>query len=139
MYSNTELYKIALKARENAYAPYSNFKVGAVVLSEHDKLFGGCNVENASYPCGTCAEAGAISAMIAGGEKAIKEILIVADTKRILPCGNCLQKIAEFADETTLVHSADMNGNIKTFKLKELLPQNFKSEDMNNETGSRIY
>ena len=139
MYSNTELYEIALKARENAYAPYSKFKVGAVILSKNNKVFCGCNVENASYPCGTCAEAGAISAMIAGGEKAIKEILIVADTKRILPCGNCLQKIAEFADETTIVHSADINGNIKTFKLKELLPQNFKSEDMNNETGSRIY
>lgn len=136
MHLDSGLYNIALKARENAYAPYSKFKVGAAISSGGGKIFCGCNVENASYPCGTCAEAGAISAMIAGGEKIIKEILIVADTPRILPCGNCLQKIAEFADETTLIHSADINGNIKTFKLKELLPQNFKSEDMNNEAGS---
>jgi cytidine deaminase len=87
-------------------------------------------VENASYPCGTCAEAGAVSAMIADGEAIIKEILIIADTSRILPCGNCLQKIAEFSDDTTLVHSADLKGNIKTFMLTELLPQSFGAKDL---------
>lgn len=128
----SKLYDVALKCLENAYAPYSKFKVGAAILSTDNKIFGGCNVENASYPCGTCAEAGAISAMIAAGETKITRILIVADTACILPCGNCLQKIAEFADEKTLVHSADLKGNIKTFKLTELLPQNFKAEDIKN-------
>lgn len=126
----SDLYTIALECRENAYAPYSKFKVGAAILSMSGKIFAGCNVENASYPCGTCAEAGAISAMIAGGETKIAEILIVADTARILPCGNCLQKIAEFADKTALIHSADTKGSIETFKLAELLPQNFKAEDI---------
>lgn len=136
MAENSKLYDIALRCRQNAYAPYSKFKVGAAILSKNKQIFGGCNVENASYPCGTCAEAGAISAMIAGGESIIKEILIVADTPRILPCGNCLQKIAEFGNESTLIHSADLSGNIKTFKLTELLPQNFKAKDIKNGTGA---
>ena len=95
MDSVTELLNLALQCRNNAYAPYSNFKVWATVRCSGGKIFGGCNVENISYPCGTCAEAGAISAMVAGGCTGIAEILIVADTENILPCGNCLQKIAE--------------------------------------------
>ena len=130
MHKLSDLYAAALECRNKAYAPYSEFMVGAALLSSNDKMFCGCNVENASYPCGTCAEAGAISAMIAAGEQKIKEILIVADTPRILPCGNCLQKIAEFADIVTLIHSADINGNIKTFKLSELLPQSFSKKDL---------
>lgn len=125
-----KIWQIAQQYRLNAYTPYSNFKVGAAVLTDNGKIFGGCNVENASYPCGTCAEAGAISAMVAGGENQIAQILIVADTDCILPCGNCLQKIAEFGNENTLIHSADLSGNIKTFTLKQLLPHNFKAEDI---------
>ena len=130
MHKISDLYNTATEVRKNAYAPYSKFMVGAAVLSVNDKVFGGCNVENASYPCGTCAEAGAISTMIAAGEKSIKEILIIADCVQILPCGNCLQKIAEFGDDKTLVHSADLNGNIKTYKLSELLPQSFSFKDL---------
>lgn len=126
------LYKEALRCRQNAYTPYSHFKVGAAVAGAGGGMFGGCNVENASYPCGTCAEAGAISAMIAAGERKIKEILIVADTDCILPCGNCLQKIAEFGDAETLIHSADLNGIKHTFKLTELLPSAFKAGDVKN-------
>ena len=114
-FNRFELIKSAIDCLDRSYAPYSHFNVAAAVLASSGKIYTGVNVENASYPCGTCAEAGAISAMIVSGEKTIKEILIVADTERILPCGNCLQKIAEFADETTIVHSADINGNIKTF------------------------
>lgn len=125
-----DLYSMATKCREKAYAPYSKFKVGAAILSENGQIFGGCNVENASYPCGTCAEAGAISAMIAAGEKKIKEILVVADTKQIMPCGNCLQKIIEFADENTLIHSADIQGHTKTFKLNDIIKHNFSAEDL---------
>ena len=74
--------------------------------------------------------------MIADGENVIKEILIVADTARILPCGNCLQKSAEFSDESTLVHSADLSENTKTYKLKDLLPQNFSAKDIKNGKGA---
>ncbi|MBR1601278.1 MAG: cytidine deaminase [Alphaproteobacteria bacterium] len=125
-----EILQVAQECRLNAYAPYSEFKVGAAVLTVNNKVFVGCNVENASYPCGTCAEAGAISAMIAAGEHCIAEILIIADTKCILPCGNCLQKIAEFGNAETLIHSADLHGNIKTFTLQQLLPHNFDAGDM---------
>ena len=125
-----EIFQIAKKLRDNAYAPYSKFKVGAAILTTNGKIYGGCNVENASYPCGTCAEAGAISAMIAGGEKQIAEILIIADTDCILPCGNCLQKIAEFGSENTLVHSCNLEGIVNTHTLAQLLPHNFKAGDI---------
>ena len=132
MKDKTQLFQSALQCRNNAYAPYSEFKVGAAIKSSCGKIFGGCNVENISYPCGTCAEAGAISALIADGETAIAEILIVADTENILPCGNCLQKFAEFGTPDTLVHSADLNGNIKTYTLKQLLPNVFDAKEVKN-------
>ena len=125
-----EILQTARNCRLNAYAPYSKFKVGAAVLTPSGKIYGGCNVENASYPCGTCAEAGAISAMVAGGETQIAEILVIADTDCILPCGNCLQKIAEFGNEKTLVHSADLSGRIRTYTLQQLLPHGFKAGDI---------
>ncbi len=132
MENTKKLFELAANCRLNAYTPYSHFKVGAAILSKNGKLFGGCNVENASYPCGTCAEAGAISAMVADGETSISRILVIADTAQILPCGNCLQKILEFGDENTLVLSADLSGKITTFRLYELLPNFFKAGDMKN-------
>ena len=94
MISAQQLFEQALKVRAQAYAPYSHFAVGAAVLSSGGKIYCGCNVENASYPCGICAEAGAIAAMVAAGEQQIAAILVLADSSCILPCGNCLQKIA---------------------------------------------
>lgn len=132
MENTKKLLESAASCRLKAYALYSHFLVGAAILSANGKIFCGCNVENASYPCGTCAEAGAISAMVAGGETKISRILVIADTKQILPCGNCLQKILEFGDENTLVISADLSGIVKTYKLYELLPNFFKAGDMNN-------
>ena len=130
---NTEqLLALAQKCRDNAYAPYSKFKVGAAVYSTDGRFFGGCNVENISYPCGTCAEAGAIAAMVAAGAAKIAEILIVADTQNIVPCGNCFQKRAEFGTADTLIHSADISGNIKTYKLVELMPQSFNAKEVKN-------
>lgn len=125
MTTTTQLLQQALSARRNAYAPYSGFAVGAAILTTDGKIFYGCNVENASYPCGTCAEAGAIAAMIAGGERQIAEILICADDDCLLPCGNCLQKIAEFATPDTLVHSANLKQIIQTHHLANLLPHQF--------------
>ena len=125
MDSINKLFKIAQQTRLNAYAPYSKFKVGAAILTTNGHIYTGCNVDNASYPCGTCAEAGAISAMIAGGGNHIAQILIIADTECILPCGNCLQKIAEFGDANTVIHSADTQKIVKTQTLKDILPQAF--------------
>lgn len=132
MNNKQKLFDLAAQCRNNAYAPYSGFAVGAAILTNNGKMFGGCNVENASYPCGTCAEAGAVSAMVAAGEKGISEILIIADTDCILPCGNCLQKIAEFGNSDTLIHSSNLQGIQKTQHLKDILPQNFKAGDMKN-------
>lgn len=129
-----ELFKQALKARENSYSPYSKFKVGACILADNDKLYPSCNVENVSYPCGSCAEAGAISAMISDGAKKIREILIIADSENIItPCGNCLQKISEFSDDKTLVHLASLKKIEKTLLLKELLPFAFVEERLKND------
>lgn len=127
-----QLYDMAKQARAKAYTPYSGFKVGAAIYTNNGNIFSGCNVENASYPCGTCAEAGAISAMICGGDREIAEILIIADTECIRPCGNCLQKIAEFATPETIVYSADLNGVVDKVSLTELLPLNFKAGDIKN-------
>ena len=132
MISAQQLFEQALKVRAQAYAPYSHFAVGAAVLSSSGKIYCGCNVENASYPCGTCAEAGAIAAMVAAGERQIAAVLVVGDSACILPCGNCLQKIAEFGSKDTVIYSADLKQIVKTQKLGDILPQNFSAGDMQN-------
>lgn len=120
------LFNQALNARQNAYAPYSHFAVGAAVLSANGKIYAGCNVENISYPCGTCAEAGAIAAMNADGGRLIKDIVVVADGDSLIsPCGACLQRIYEFADAETTVHLADLTGIKQSLKITELLPVSF--------------
>ena len=128
----SQLFNIALACRNCAHAPYSGFKVGTALLSKNKKIFSGVNVENISFPCGSCAEANAVAAMVCAGETEIAEILIVADTENIVPCGNCLQKIAEFATPQTLVHSANLKGNIKTYELGELLPHCFNAKEVKN-------
>lgn len=120
------LMALANKAQKNAHAPYSNFHVGAAILDENAQLHASCNVENAAYPLGQCAEAGAISAMVASGSKQIKQILIASPNDDFCPpCGGCRQKIAEFADTQTEVHMATKKGAFKTVKFTELLPLAF--------------
>lgn len=120
------LLALASKAQINAHAPYSNFQVGAAILDENTQLHASCNVENAAYPLGQCAEAGAISAMIASGSKQIKQILIASPNDDFCPpCGGCRQKIAEFANAQTEVHMATRKGEIKSVKFAELLPLAF--------------
>ena len=127
---NKRLIELSYQMMLNAYAPYSNFSVGAAILSENDKLFGGCNVENAAYPEGTCAEAGAISAMIAGGCKTIKEIYIVSKSENIVsPCGGCRQKIREFSSDQTKIFLCNIKWDYKLFSLNELLPFSFSEFD----------
>lgn len=120
------LLALASKAQKNAHAPYSNFYVGAAILDENGQLHASCNVENAAYPLGQCAEAGAISSMVASGSKQIKQILIVSPNDDFCsPCGGCRQKIAEFANSQTEVHMATKKGEIKTVTFSELLPLAF--------------
>ena len=126
-----DLIKRAKEASEKAYAPYSKFKVGAAILSTSGQIFSGCNVENAAYPQGTCAEAGAISAMVLAGDLKIFKIAIFVNTvKFITPCGGCRQKVSEFSDANTKIILVNKNFEDKSFSLQEMLPGAFLSEDM---------
>ncbi|WP_100657133.1 cytidine deaminase [Alteromonas flava] len=125
--TQTALLNTALRVQKNAYAPYSNFKVGAALLANNGKVYVGCNVENAAYPLGTCAEAGAISAMIADGGTAIVEIIIVGPgDEPCYPCGGCRQKIAEFSEATTKVVMQTGQEDVTAMTIAELLPAAFK-------------
>ncbi|MCQ2913674.1 MAG: cytidine deaminase [Alphaproteobacteria bacterium] len=122
---------MARKAIENAYCPYSKFPVGAVIKAESGKLYASCNVENAAFPAGSCAEQGAISAMVCGGDRKIKEIVVMGDGEALVsPCGSCRQRIREFGDENTVVYICDRKGVRKTLTLKELLPYSFGPENL---------
>ena len=92
-----KLFDAAKLAFERAYAPYSGFSVGAAILADDGNIYAGCNVENAAYPQGTCAEAGAIAAMCAAGEREIARVMVVGSGERpVPPCGGCRQRLAEF-------------------------------------------
>ena len=124
-----DILATAREAFENAYAPYSKFKVGAAVRSESGVIYVGCNVENAAYPEGTCAEAGAIAAMCAAGEYKIAEIAVIAASSApVPPCGGCRQKIAEFAAADTPVLLATTNGAQNRTTVAALLPGAFSSD-----------
>lgn len=129
-----DLLQAARAARENAYAPYSRFAVGAAVRTASGAIFAGANVENAAYPIGTCAEAGAISAMVSAGERRIVEALVMGDGQALVtPCGACRQRLLEFADGATPIHVASPEGIRMTFSLEALLPQAFTSSSLINE------
>ncbi len=125
-----EMIELAKLMVSRSYSPYSRYATGAVLRGANGKLYGGCNVENAAYPQGACAEASAISVMVAAGERRIAEILVIGSGPEIItPCGGCRQRLAEFAGPETLVHAADPRGHGKTFTLGELLPAAFALED----------
>jgi cytidine deaminase len=120
------LFEAARSAMRNAHAPYSKFPVGAAVLTDGGAIFAGCNVENASYPEGWCAETSAIAAMVAGGGKRIAEVAVVAEKMpSITPCGGCRQRLKEFGSVETLVHLCDEKGVVETVTLGDLLPKAF--------------
>lgn len=126
-----DLVKAAAEVRQRAWAPYSRFKVGAAIRAANGQVYVGCNVENVAYPEGTCAEAGAIAAMVAGGETRIEEIAVIADSPEPVPCcGGCRQKIAEFASAETKVTLATISGAIKVMTVAELLPGAFSALHM---------
>ncbi|WP_132255592.1 cytidine deaminase [Methylobacterium segetis] len=126
-----DLFEAASAARALAHAPYSGFAVGAALRDETGAVHAGCNVENAAYPVGTCAEAGAIAAMVAGGGRRIRAILVLgAGSTLVTPCGACRQRIREFAEGATPVHVAGPEGLRRSFSLDELLPASFGPENL---------
>ncbi|MEM8631631.1 MAG: cytidine deaminase [Pseudomonadota bacterium] len=125
------LIDAARAVRENAHAPYSNFKVGAALRTTSGNVYVGCNVENVAYPEGTCAEAGAIAAMAAAGEYEIVEVAVIADSPSpVPPCGGCRQKLAEFAATDVKVTLATTDGTELTMTVAELLPGAFDAGHM---------
>jgi cytidine deaminase len=126
-----DLLAAAIEVQAHAYAPYSNFNVGAAIRTRSGRVFSGCNVENAAYPQGTCAEAGAIAAMVAAGERAIDVIVTVCDGEMLsTPCGGCRQKIREFADTGTIIHAAGPGGVRVSYTMGDLLPDSFGPENL---------
>ena len=131
------LLSAATKVRLRAYAPYSRFQVGAAILSVEGRVHIGCNVENVAYPEGTCAEAGAIAAMIASGDSRIAEICVIADSPDpVPPCGGCRQKIAEFAGPDVVVTLCTTDGKSKSMTVADLLPGLFTAAHMAKSTQS---
>lgn len=125
MDENKQLYEIALKAKEMAYAPYSDFKVGAALLTADGIVYIGCNIENSSYSATICAERVAISKAISEGKRDFVKLAIASDTKDYTyPCGVCRQVISEFMPNGEIILG---NGNdLKIYKATELLPHSFE-------------
>ncbi|MGL5123507.1 MAG: cytidine deaminase [Fusobacteriaceae bacterium] len=120
------LIEEAIAIRKNAYAKYSNFKVGSVVVDENDNRYKGVNVENGSFGLTNCAERSAIFSAVAGGMKKIKIICVVGNTSGpVSPCGACRQVIKEFANENTLIILANLKKDYKVVTVEELLPYGF--------------
>ena len=127
-----DLIAAAKSARLKAYAPYSKFLVGAAVRDERGQIHGGCNIENAAYPQGWCAEPSAIAALVMAGGSGITEVAVLGNGDALCtPCGGCRQTIREFARGNVKIHMCGEDGNLKqTFTLDELLPASFGPENL---------
>jgi cytidine deaminase len=126
--SGEQLIELALVARQNAYARYSDYTVGAALIDDKGHVHTGCNVENAAYPLGNCAEAAAIAAMVNAGGRRIVAIAVVGgkgDVSACTPCGGCRQRIQEFADDDTTIIVHDDSEGWRTYTIAELLPASF--------------
>ncbi len=125
------LLSAARAAMARAHAPYSRFHVGAAVLDMQGHIHAGCNVENAAYPQGVCAEAGALSAMVLAGGTQLRAVLVMGDGEGLVtPCGGCRQKIREFAGPDTPILIANPQQVRASFTLDELLPHSFGPEHL---------
>lgn len=128
---NMSLVDAAREVRERAYAPYSRFKVGAAIRGASGAVYRGCNVENVAYPEGTCAEAGAIAAMVAAGETELVAVAVIADSPSpVPPCGGCRQKLAEFGRADVPVTLATTDGTLLQTTIGDLLPGRFDAGHM---------
>jgi cytidine deaminase len=128
---NSKLFDAAKAAMGRAYAPYSRFSVGVALLAENGEIYAGCNVENASFPEGWCAETSALGAMVTNGATRIREVAVMAGAPQLTtPCGGCRQRLAEFGDADTPVHICGPEGLRKTFRLGDLLPAAFDKEHL---------
>lgn len=128
--TDEELLDLARKARKNAYCEYSDFSVGAALVDENGNIHVGCNVENAAYSNVSCAEAGAISAMVVAGGTRIAVIAVAGGPKddssrACTPCGGCRQRISEFADDKTRIIVKDDDGDWHNYSMADLLPSSF--------------
>lgn len=118
-------------AMSKAYVPYSNYPVGVLIITDKGNTYSGCNVENASYPLGNCAEASAIASMVMGGERKIKTIYVMTkNDEGGIPCGGCRQRIREFSDEDTEIMMCSPDGVKTQLNLAELLPNSFGPEHL---------
>jgi cytidine deaminase len=129
----TDLDELLAKAREaklSAYAPYSRFPVGVALRAASGRVYVGCNVENAAFPSGTCAEAGAIASMIVAGDTRIIDLVVVGNGDVVTPCGACRQRIFEFSDVRTRIHCAGTNGIQHSHRIRDLLPHAFGPHDV---------
>lgn len=126
-------HTLAQQAAEKAYAPYSRFQVGCVLVSDDDQLHAGCNVENAAYPQSQCAEATAIGNLVTAGFRTIKDIVLYTPTEQFCwPCGGCRQRLWEFASADTLVRSYNVSGKCEIRRLGALLPDSFEKSNLDN-------
>ena len=126
-----ELFAAARSVQERAYAPYSHFPVGAAILTHEGNIHVGCNVENAAYPVGSCAEAGAIAAMVAAGDLRIAVLLTICDGDEVgTCCGGCRQRVREFGSLDTPIYACGPEGVRATFTMAELLPVSFGPDNL---------
>ncbi len=131
------MLELARRALENAHAPYSGFRVGACLRAASGRLYAGCNVENAAYPVGQCAEAGAIGAMVAAGDHAIVEVLVLTERAELCsPCGRCRQQLVEFSSPDTRVHLCGPEGVRMTTTMDALLPLAFGPDTLRRPPSS---
>lgn len=131
--TDEDLINAAREAREKAYCRYSKYSVGAAIIDENGRLHVGCNVENAAYNLGNCAEASAIAAMVQEGGNRIQRIAVAggySDIGPCTPCGGCRQRIKEFANKKTIVIVIDDSEEWQTYSIDELLPASFHLDDI---------
>ena len=126
---NKELIKYALEAKEKAYTPYSNFKVGAALLTKEGRVFTGCNIENAAYSPTICAERTAIVKAVSEGYLNFEKIAIVGGDDGAFPCGVCRQVIREFAKEIDIIIAKSLD-DYKIYRLEDILPHSFGPDDL---------
>lgn len=125
------LLRKAKEIRNKAYTPYSKFPVGAALITKSGKIYQGCNIENAAYPVSCCAERVAIFKAISDGAFDFDEMAVVADTKRpVPPCGSCRQVMSEFFEKGTRIHTSNLNDDINTMTMEEMLPFSFEPDDL---------